>query len=137
MTSSSGSIEQRDYVIRELIETESNYFEVLDALKNKFMLPMEKHLSRDEIRMIFPKIRELVDIHTQFLKNLKDAVSANSKLKLSQTFLDFREPFLVYGEYCANMTCAIDTLRDVCKKSTACEDLVQVCNFFKLEIYGL
>lgn len=127
LTSSTGSVEQRDYVIRELIDTESNYLEVLNALQYKFMTPMEKHLSRDEIRMIFPKIRELVEIHTQFLKHLKDAITTNSKLKLSQIFLDFREPFLIYGEYCANMTCATDSLRDVCKKSTACEDLVQQC----------
>lgn len=124
-TSSGGGAEQRDYVIRELIDTESNYLEVLNALKYKFMVPFEKHLSREDVKKIFPKIRELVEIHTQFLKHLKDAITGN--LKLSQIFLDFREPFLVYGEYCANMTMATDTLRDVCKKSTACEDLVQVC----------
>lgn len=50
------SLEQRDFVIRELIETEANYLDVLQALKNKFMQPMEK-LLKDEIKIIFPRIK--------------------------------------------------------------------------------
>lgn len=55
LTSSSG-LEQRDYVIRELIDTESNYIDVLKSLREKFMMPMKSHLSREEINIIFPKI---------------------------------------------------------------------------------
>jgi len=41
-------------------------------------------------------------------------------------FLDFREQFLIYGEYCSKMIEASDTLRDVCKRSAAIEQLVAV-----------
>lgn len=89
------------------------------------MQPMEKML-KDEIKVIFPRIKELVDIHKKFLDKLREATEQNPKCKLSSVFLDFREQFLIYGEYCANMTDAIDTLRDVCKRSSAIEQLVAV-----------
>jgi len=123
--SATTSLGQRDYVIRELVETESNYLIVLNDLKYKFMQPMEKML-KDEIKVIFPRIKELVDIHKKFLDKLREATEQNPKCKLSSVFLDFREQFLIYGEYCANMTDAIDTLRDVCKRSSAIEQLVAV-----------
>lgn len=114
-------------MIRELVDTEANYYEVLQALKDKFMTPMEKQLSGDEIKLIYSKVAQLVEIHERFLKRLREAVSRNARQKLSQVFLDFRESFLIYGEYCANMTAANDTLRDVCARSSAIEQLVQQC----------
>lgn len=94
------------------------------------MQPMEK-LLKDEIKIIFPRIRELVDVHCNFLEKLKEATEPHSKLKLFNVFLEFREQFLIYGEYCAKMIEATDTLRDVCKRSSAVEQLVQV----SLEIF--
>lgn len=112
-------------MIRELVETESNYLAVLNDLKYKFMQPMEK-LLKEEINIIFPRIKELVDIHKRFLEKLKEATEPNTKQKLSSVFLDFRERFLIYGDYCSKMTEATDTLRDVCKKSNSVEQLVAV-----------
>lgn len=91
------------------------------------MQPMEKCLTKDDIRSIFPKIKELAEIHEKFLEKLKEAISQNAKTKLSQVFLEFREPFLIYGEYCSNMTNATDTLRDAIKKSAGFEQMVQQC----------
>lgn len=141
------SLEQRDFVIRELIETEANYLDVLQALKNKFMQPMEK-LLKDEIKIIFPRIKvtcdidtninatqfnfpisyfqELVDTHKSFLEKLREATKPHCKVKLSSIFIEFREKFLVYGDYCNQMTDATDTLRDVCKRSVVVEQLVAV-----------
>jgi guanine nucleotide exchange factor VAV len=83
-------------VIRELIETETNYLTVLNDLKYKFMQPMER-LLKDEIKIIFPRIKELVEIHKKFLDRLKEATESHTKIKLSSVFLDFREQFLIYG----------------------------------------
>ena len=71
-------------------------------------------------------MQELTEIHEKFLEKINEAISPNSKLKMSQVFLEFREPFLIYGEYCSNMTNATDTLRDVTKKSQSFEQLVRV-----------
>ncbi|KMZ10595.1 protein vav isoform X1 [Drosophila sechellia] len=126
-TASSTSFEQRDYVIRELIDTESNYLDVLTALKTKFMGPLERHLNQDELRLIFPRIRELADIHTKFLDKLRESLTPNAKVKMAQVFLDFREPFLIYGEFCSLLLGAIDYLADVCKKNQIIDQLVQKC----------
>ncbi|XP_030569249.1 protein vav isoform X2 [Drosophila novamexicana] len=126
-TTSATSFEQRDYVIRELIDTESNYLDVLNALKVKFMLPLERHLNQDELRLIFPRIRELADIHTKFLEKLRESLVPSTKLKMGQVFLEFREPFLIYGEYCSCLLNAIDYLADVCKKNQIIDQLVQKC----------
>lgn len=87
---------------------------------------MEK-LLKDEIKIIFPRIKELVEIHKKFLEKLREAIEPQSKFKLSSVFLESREQFLVYGDYCAKMTDATETLRDVCKRSSAIEQLVQQC----------
>lgn len=117
---------QRDYVIRELVDTETNYYTVLSDLKYKFLQPMEKVLKIEETKVIFPRIKELVEIHKSFLEKLKEATESNTKQKLSSVFLEFREQFLIYGDYCAKMTDATDTLREVCKKSVTIEQLVNV-----------
>uniref|UniRef100_A0A1A9W8M5 Protein vav n=1 Tax=Glossina brevipalpis TaxID=37001 RepID=A0A1A9W8M5_9MUSC len=124
---SATSFEQRDYVIRELIDTESNYLDVLNALKTKFMAPLERYLNPEELRQIFPRIKELADIHTKFLDKLRDSLQPHAKLKMSQVFLEFREPFLIYGEYCSCLLGAIDYLADICKKNQIIDQLVQVC----------
>uniref|UniRef100_A0A1Q3G400 Putative rho guanine nucleotide exchange factor vav3 n=2 Tax=Culex tarsalis TaxID=7177 RepID=A0A1Q3G400_CULTA len=121
------SYEQRDFVIKELVDTETNYLEALMALKYKFMQPLERVLPKDVIRVIFPSIRELCDIHETFLGKLREATAADAKIKLSSVFLEFREPFLVYGDYCSSMTNATDMLRDVCKKSSNIEQVVNQC----------
>ncbi|XP_017852523.1 protein vav isoform X2 [Drosophila busckii] len=126
-TTSATSFEQRDYVIRELIDTESNYLDVLNALKSKFMAPLERHLNQDELRLIFPRIRELGDIHTKFLEKLRESQMPSTKLKMGQVFLEFREPFLIYGEYCSCLLNAIDYLADICKKNQIIDQLVQKC----------
>lgn len=61
------------------------------------------------------------------MDKLREAVLPNTKLKLSQVFLDFREPFLIYGEYCSNLINAIDALGDICKRNNLIEQLVQQC----------
>lgn len=56
-TQPSPSMSQRDYVIREVLETERKYVNVLDIINSNFMDPMEKYLSLDELNAIFPKIK--------------------------------------------------------------------------------
>lgn len=84
--------------------------------------------------MLFPdwifdsvQFQDLADIHTEFLEKLRESLSANTKHKMGQVFLEFREPFLIYGEYCSCLLNAIDYLADVCKKNQIIDQLVQKC----------
>lgn len=67
----------------------------------------------------------MIEVHEKFLHKLKET-QFNPRYKLSTVFLEFRESFLIYGDYCANMTSATDTLREVTKKNPLVEQLVQV-----------
>lgn len=59
----------------------------------------------------------MAEVHDKFLERLKEAVSSSTKCRLGQVFVDFREPFLIYGDYCASLTLATDTLREVSKRA--------------------
>lgn len=87
------------------------------------------------ILFFFFLIQELAEIHDRFLDKLKEAISPNPKYKLSQIFLEFREPFLIYGEYCSNVTNATDTLLEVTKKISSLDQLVQVKKIIKMMKY--
>lgn len=47
------SIEKRDYVINELIETEKNYVDVLKTLQKSFMGPLSSFMREDDYSIIF------------------------------------------------------------------------------------
>lgn len=127
------SNEQRDFVIRELFDTEANYVDVLVALRDKFMVPLERIIERDIIRTIFPRVRDLCDIHTDFLLKLHDAIDPTTRTKLGQVFLDFREAFLIYGEYCSCLTAATEMLTEQCRLLNHVDREVQVRYFRILE----
>lgn len=49
-------MEKRDFVIKELVETEHNYVEVINKLKKNFMKPLQVYLSQSEHDTIFCRI---------------------------------------------------------------------------------
>nr|XP_018902784.1 PREDICTED: protein vav isoform X1 [Bemisia tabaci] len=134
----SHNLEKRDYVINELVETEKNYVDVLGTLQKCFIRPLQNVLKDDDFRVIFWGIKELAEIHGGFLSQLRKATTPNSMIKLSETFLNWREKFLIYGDYCANLTTAQDKIQEICNRSENINQLIQVCqeeannNKFKL-----
>lgn len=90
------------------------------------MAPMATVVTEDILRTIFPRIKDLVEIHDGFLDKLRDATSASPSMKLSQVLLESRKPFLMYGEYCSCITNAVDTLRGLTRKKPEFEQLVHV-----------
>jgi len=111
------SFEKRDYVIKELLETEKNYVDVLASLQRHFMKPLSNLLREEDMKVIFGGIKELCEIHVGFHSHLRKAVARGSTTRLSEVFLSWRERFLIYGDYCANLTNAQDLVQDVCNRS--------------------
>ncbi|XP_078045355.1 vav guanine nucleotide exchange factor isoform X3 [Augochlora pura] len=105
---------KRDYVIQELVETERNYSNVLNDLLKHFARPLTSLLRDEESQRIFFGIKELAEIHAGFHSQLR---KARGGVALAQVFLDWREKFLIYGDYCANLTLAQETLKDVCARN--------------------
>lgn len=51
------SLEKRDFVIKELLDTEKNYVDVLSKLKNNYMLPLMNHMKSENHNLVFFKIK--------------------------------------------------------------------------------
>lgn len=49
-------MEKRDFVIKELIDTERNYVDVLFKLKKNFMKPLQAYLDEESHSTIFYKV---------------------------------------------------------------------------------
>lgn len=123
LTSSSHSLEKRDYVIRELVSTEVNYVDVLGKINGHFVRPLASYMKPQDMQVIFFGIKELYEIHTGFLRQLKAATEGSTAVpppstgppqpRLADVFLAWRERFLLYGDYCSNLTQAQDTLKAV------------------------
>ncbi|XP_046607275.1 protein vav [Neodiprion virginianus] len=114
--------EKRDYVVQELVETERNYSEVLVNLLRHFARPLSPLLRPEDSACIFFGIEELSIIHTDFHSKLR---IARNGADLARIFLDWREKFLLYGDYCANLTLAQITVRDVCRNELINEVVIR------------
>ncbi|XP_014206932.1 protein vav isoform X2 [Copidosoma floridanum] len=107
--------EKRDYVVQELIETERNYAEVLNSLLRYFARPLSSLITPEDSNRIFFGIKDLAEIHAGFHSQLR---KARDGAGLAQVFLDWREKFLIYGDYCANLTTAQNAVHEVCENET-------------------
>ncbi|KAF3430787.1 hypothetical protein E2986_00354 [Frieseomelitta varia] len=116
--------EKRDYVIQELVETERNYSDVLNSLLKHFARPLSPLLRPEDSARIFFGIKELAEIHAGFHSQLR---KARTGATLAQVFLDWREKFLIYGDYCANLTLAQSTLQEACVRYELVNQEVIVC----------
>lgn len=101
-------------MIQELVETERNYSDVLNSLLRHFARPLSALLRPEESTRIFFGIKELAEIHAGFHSQLR---KARTGAVLAQVFLDWREKFLIYGDYCANLTLAQNTLQEACARN--------------------
>lgn len=79
-------------------------------------------LPKDSARIFFG-IKELAEIHAGFYSQHR---KARTGAALAQVFLDWREKFLIYGDYCANLTLAQNTLQEVCARNEAIDQQVIV-----------
>jgi len=141
---SSHTLEKRDYVIKELVETEKNYIEVLQNLQKYFMRPLQSQILAKEHSIIFGNIKviffkyllpninfsvqELTDVHTNFYSKLQEAVahSSQSGRRLGEVFIFCKSHFLIYGDYCANLPLAQELLHDMCAKSEVLTQVLEV-----------
>lgn len=72
-------------------------------------------------------IQELCEIHSGFHAQLCKVVGPNEgRFRLSEAFLNWREKFLIYGDYCANLTNAQNRLQDLCAQNETVNQEVNV-----------
>lgn len=121
------SLEKRDYVINELVETEKKYVDVLSTLQRSFMRPLSSIMKDEDMKTVFHGIKELSEIHVGFHSQLRKACTPQTALRLSEVFINWREKFLIYGDYCANLTAAQNTIQELCLKNEVVNQEVVKC----------
>lgn len=117
--------EKRDFIIKELIETEANYVEVLNMLRKHFIRPITTIKDQDK-KVIFMNIKELGETHGGFYKEILESVTGKSRKRIGEVFVEYKERFLKYGEYCSQLpksTQLLDTL--INKDETISEEVVK------------
>ena len=133
--------EKRDFCLLELLETEANYVDVLNRLRKNFIRPITTIKESDK-KIIFMNIKELGDIHTAFFTELFNCVkleqhssspasssssaaaaaaAGRHSLKLGDVFVEFKEKFLKYADYCVGLTHAQMTLENLCAEKKEVE----------------
>ena len=118
--------EKRDYCVKELVETEANYVDVLSMLRKHFLRPITTLKDSDK-KVVFANIRELGDIHASFYNDLLESIKPSTSKSLGHVFLDFKLKFLIYGDFCADLTVAQQTLDALSAKDPAVAEEIAQC----------
>lgn len=118
--------EKRDYCIKELVETEKNYIEALNMIVRNFLRPLKSVMTQNDRRTVFLHVKELSEIHTGFHSELFKACTS-SQYRISNCFIHWKEKFVVYGEYCANLPKAQNLLDEICTRNELINQSVIRC----------
>ena len=118
--------EKRDFIIKELIETEANYVEVLNMLRKHFIRPITTIKDQDK-KVIFMNIKDLGETHGGFYKEILESVTGKSRKRIGEVFVEYKERFLRYGEYCAQLPKATQLLDTLVSKDETIAEEVSKC----------
>ncbi|KAI0978359.1 hypothetical protein GJ496_002605 [Pomphorhynchus laevis] len=99
----SSNLQPRDYAIKELLVTEENYVETLNELIQEYEKALP--LQHDDKCNIFLNVHDLLNLHHEFLLQLREACTnlPGRTQRLAQLFINWQDRFLIYGEYCVRL----------------------------------
>lgn len=117
--------DKREHCIKELVETEGKYVDVLNMLRKHFVKSVTKMKDSDK-RAVFINLKELGEIHASFYQEILESVTGKSKKKIGELFIDFKEKFLNYGDYCCKLPRALEILDHLISKDDGIRDEVGV-----------
>ncbi|KAF7259289.1 hypothetical protein EG68_03389 [Paragonimus skrjabini miyazakii] len=124
-STNSESVTARSSCIREIVDTEKNYVDLLKMLLEKYKAPLTGVLSPEELDEVLRYIEELHIIHRELLGNLSLATSQMNFISLSEVFLQVRDRLLIYGKYCGHVQRAqslvVELIRNDVDKRTRIE----------------
>nr|CAG4649071.1 EOG090X00I4 [Scapholeberis mucronata] len=119
-------MDQREYSIRELVESEKRYIEALGMIKSNFIRPLSAVLRDDEKKCIFLGIEKLHEIHTGLHSDLIKACVYNEQ-KLHSVFLNWKKKLLIYGSVCSNLPSARRSVKAAICRSKYVSDEIERC----------
>ena len=72
-------------------------------------------------------IKELGETHINFYQNLKESVTGQIHKKIGDIFLEYKERFLKYGDYCSDMPKAQEKLAQLYERDLDVRKEVEEC----------
>ncbi|XP_055379547.1 rho guanine nucleotide exchange factor 18 isoform X2 [Condylostylus longicornis] len=109
---------KRQEHIYEFIMTEKHHCQTLLVMQKIFVESIQRHFSRLNIERLFPRLSELTELHTTFLKKLRQKQRENAVVdSIADILLDFLSSTSAqrlksaYGEFCSNHRSALEKFK--------------------------
>uniref|UniRef100_A0A1B0GBC8 DH domain-containing protein n=1 Tax=Glossina morsitans morsitans TaxID=37546 RepID=A0A1B0GBC8_GLOMM len=105
---------KRQEHIYEFIMTEKHHCQTLLVMQKAFVESLERHFPSLNCNKMFPRLTELTELHTDFLKKLRlkqrerHVVDSIANILLDFFSLEKTRLRLAYGEFCANYRTALE-----------------------------
>uniref|UniRef100_A0A8C3QQK4 Phosphatidylinositol-3,4,5-trisphosphate dependent Rac exchange factor 2 n=1 Tax=Cyanoderma ruficeps TaxID=181631 RepID=A0A8C3QQK4_9PASS len=123
-----GQLRLRVCVLNELLKTERDYVGTLEFLVSAFLHRMiqcaaakvDKNVTEETVKMLFSNIEDILAVHKNFLSLVEDCLQPepNAQHEVGTCFLNYKEKFRIYDEYCSNHEKAQKVLLDLNKIRT-------------------
>lgn len=113
----------------------TNIVRILHRNSNQFVCKIQfsLHIFRKWVNFecidwcaVFSLSQELTEIHSGFHMQLRKACMPCSTQRMSEVFLGWRQKFIVYGDYCANLTTAQSRIMELCSRNEALNQEINV-----------
>eukprot|EP00064_Thunnus_orientalis_P011167 superscaffoldBa00001584_g11197 len=110
-------------VLNEILNTERDYVRTLLFLQSAFLHRIrqttgdQQCLSPEHVKILFSNIEDILELHKEVLSAVEASLQPepHPQHALGHVFLQFRESFSVYGEYCSNHEKALRLLMELNK----------------------
>ncbi|KAE8293144.1 Phosphatidylinositol 3,4,5-trisphosphate-dependent Rac exchanger 1 protein [Larimichthys crocea] len=110
-------------VLNEILNTERDYVRTLLFLQSAFLHRIrqtaddQQCLSPEHVKILFSNIEDILELHKEVLSAVETSLQPepHPHHALGHVFLQFRESFSVYGEYCSNHEKALRLLMELNK----------------------
>uniref|UniRef100_A0A8C5DW10 Phosphatidylinositol 3,4,5-trisphosphate-dependent Rac exchanger 1 protein-like n=1 Tax=Gouania willdenowi TaxID=441366 RepID=A0A8C5DW10_GOUWI len=110
-------------VLNEIVNTERDYVRTLLFLQSAFLHRIrqtaddQQCLSPEHVKILFSNIEDILELHKEVLSAVEAGLQPEPQPQhaLGHIFLQFKESFSVYGEYCSNHEKALRLLMELNK----------------------
>ncbi|XP_034029203.1 phosphatidylinositol 3,4,5-trisphosphate-dependent Rac exchanger 1 protein isoform X3 [Thalassophryne amazonica] len=110
-------------VLNEILNTERDYVGTLRFLQSAFLHRIrqtaddQQCLSPENVKILFSNIEDILELHVDVLRAVEARLQPEPQPQhaLGYVFLDFKDRFSVYGEYCSNHEKALRLLMELNK----------------------
>ncbi|GFS54750.1 hypothetical protein TNIN_484321 [Trichonephila inaurata madagascariensis] len=108
----------RANIVQEIVATERDYVKHLKDVVEGYLKQVHRRpdmFSKERIETVFGNIKEIYSFQSQFLKELEDCLDKDSPhlSQIGNCFLNHKEEFKIYSQYCNNHPLAVSELQEL------------------------